>query len=162
MPLGSCPTCHGKVSTNATSCPHCGESSFVSGRRTAHSGIIECCFCQGKRGDWRQDYVGGDRPGRPVWHNCSSCNGVGYLPVVAKKTYTETRTNTAVRTTIVFKHGCDLHIEDEKDEQNVRRVSWEAVRRTLAIVPLHVGRVGSVAEKNVQKTIEMLRRQASQ
>lgn len=25
MPLSSCPTCNGKVSTNASACPHCGE-----------------------------------------------------------------------------------------------------------------------------------------
>ena len=28
MPLISCPTCGGKLSTNAKACPHCGEPNF--------------------------------------------------------------------------------------------------------------------------------------
>ena len=45
--LGKCPTCGEQVSTNAKSCPHCGERKFKEMVRSYHSSA--CVECLGKK-----------------------------------------------------------------------------------------------------------------
>ena len=40
-----CPTCGGKISSNATTCPHCGETEFF--RNVTETRFVECEHCNG-------------------------------------------------------------------------------------------------------------------
>ena len=86
--LGKCPTCKKEVSTGAKSCPHCGETGFLSERKPdendAETEVVMCSSCAGKGyrnyGDACRDESNWINPF--ATETCSTCNGSGHLKKV--------------------------------------------------------------------------------
>jgi DnaJ-class molecular chaperone len=64
-----CPTCNGKMSVNAKTCPHCGENTFYT-----PGGNLKCFRCLGKG-----LLTGGFDPTGYYWmpRQCELCKGTG-------------------------------------------------------------------------------------
>ena len=71
--LGTCPTCDGRLSTNASRCPHCGETSLDDDRSYVLLRIEACSACGGSG---TKDYVSPNSG----W-NCLACEGAGQFGV---------------------------------------------------------------------------------
>lgn len=49
-----CPTCGGKISSNTTTCPHCGETEFF--QNVTETRFVECEHCSGTGIEFRIAY----------------------------------------------------------------------------------------------------------
>src|SRR5215213_2845447 len=81
--LVRCPTCPGTMSSNASSCPHCGETEFT---RFLHGQWkVTCRDCGGKKGQYHESTPSRYRPGSDElmggsprgWVSCIRCGGTG-------------------------------------------------------------------------------------
>ncbi len=59
----ACPTCKGTISSNATTCPHCGETEFY--RLSYSTQYVKCNHCNGSGLVFRTVYDSGGREG--IW-----------------------------------------------------------------------------------------------
>ena len=79
--LGTCPTCGHRISTNARTCPNCGETEFLFFLRFSSE---PCSLCVDETGGFRRD--------RPIV--CEACNGSGLQKF---EVYLDKRTNEEVK-----------------------------------------------------------------
>lgn len=54
-----CPTCSGRMSVNAETCPHCGETDFFVERQTPYVIKTVCMHCYGQGTVWTHTLYGG-------------------------------------------------------------------------------------------------------